>query len=235
MSGLITDVTNSLTGAISTETATGLVGLVGSLVGIGGFPTTSQYEGLQDPAPNWMWTADITSVPGLVQLENIYIKDINFGYNSITAEQRYRNGIYQNFPKGMQSLNTNLIFYEPQTYSISYYLEQWRQQIRDKVGNWYTPSNYMGCIIIRLYDTTGLQQMQVQLDGVWPTHQQQVDLNYSHSDMVMTAAEFAVNGTTITYIGEGFSTLLSGGLTTGLLAAGGTALSSVTKNLVQLI
>ena len=235
MSGLITDLTNSVTGAIGTESVTGLVGLVGSLVGIGGFPTLNQYEALSDPAPNWIWTADIVNVPGLVQLENVYIKDINFGFNTINAEPRYRNGIYQNFPKGMNPVPCNLIFYEPQEYSIAYYLEQWRELVRDKLGNWYVPANYMGSIIIRLYDITGLQQMMVQLDGVWPTHQQQIDLNYTHSDMTLTAGEFSVNTASITYIGAGFSTLLTGGIENGLLAAGGTALNSVTSSLVQLI
>ncbi|MDE1905569.1 MAG: hypothetical protein KGH75_03855 [Rhodospirillales bacterium] len=232
MSGIIGSI-NSLT---STETATGLVGLASSLIGVGGFPTLSQWEGLDDAAPSWMWTCDIVNVAGLTNLANVYVREMNFGFNHISASQRYRNGIYNQFPTQTSNSPSSITFYEPYNYSITYYLEQWNLLIRSKDGVYNVPSQYMGSLIIRLYDPTGLQQLMVQLDGVWPISRHPIQLSYAHSDMTVIGCDFSVNTASITYIGTGFTSLIgTGNLLSAGLAVGGGVASGVTGGIVQLI
>ena len=232
MSGII----GSVTSAIGTESITGLLGAVTSALGVGGLPSLQQYEGLYDPAPDWMWTCDIVNVPGLSALSNVYIHDINFSFNHANAAQRYRNGIYQQYPTQFMANPVSLSFYEPYNYSISYYLEQWNLLIRSKTGAYNTPNMYMGSFIVRLYDQTGLQQMMVQLDGVWPMTRHPISMNYQASGMTVVGCDFSVNNVSISYIGTGFTTLLSAGnITTDLLSVGGGLSSSLTGGLVQLV
>jgi len=232
MSGII----GSLTSALGTESVTGLVGLVSSALGIGGVPSLSQYEGLLDPAPDWMWTCDIVNVPGLSALSNVFVRELNFSFNHANAASRYRNGIYQQYPTQFTANPASLTFYEPYNYSISYYLEQWTLLIRSKTGAFNTPNMYMGSLIITLYDPTGFQQMMVQLDGAWPMSRHPYTMSYQGSNMTMVGCDFSINNASITYIGTGMSTLLgTSSITTDLLSVGGSVASSLTGGIVQLV
>ena len=236
MSQILGDLGNSITSIASTETATGLVGLVGSLVGIGGMPNLQQYQGLLDAAPDWMWTCDIVNLSQLFPLSNVYVREVNFNYNHVNAVQRYRNGIYQQYPTQFMANPVALTFYEPYNYSISYFLEQWSLLIRNKSGAFNTPNNYMGSMILRLYDVTGLQQLMVQLDGVWPITRHSINLQYQSSGMTLVGCDFSINNVSITYIGTGFSTLLgTNNISTDLLSVGGGLANSLTGGIVQLI
>jgi hypothetical protein len=227
---------------LSNETATGLLTAVTSLIPGGGMPTTSMYLGLDDVAPDFMWTADIVNIgsgtgnSSLPALSNVYIREIQFGYNRFDFEQRYRNGIYQTFPRHMSAQPCTLNFYEPYNYSITYYLNQWLLLIRNAQGHYGLPSTYMGSIIIRLYDYTGFQQMAAQLDGVWPMDITGSQYQYQSSQPVSTACQFSVNSCSIIYIGTGFSTFLStSNISTDLLQFGGGLANNLSGGIIQLL
>src|ERR1700692_2485448 len=89
---------SSVTSLLGSESVTGIIGAIGSALGVGGLPNLQQYQGLDGPAPGWTLTCDIVNVPGLMALSNVYINNLNFSFNHAQAAQRFRNGIYQQYP-----------------------------------------------------------------------------------------------------------------------------------------
>ncbi len=181
------------------------------LGGLLGRPTQADFQGLPDPAPDWMWTADIINIGSLLPLQNIYVKEVNFGYNNYDYEQRYRTGIYYTFPRHAGTHPLNIVFYEPYNFLVTQYLNTWRLSIRDNKGNYNVPKDYFGAVILRLYDYTGFLQLAIKVDGVWPMAQQPLNLQYNSSGPIMTACDFAIQNVVILYSGGIIGTLLGQG------------------------
>lgn len=205
--------------------------------GLFGRPTLGDYQALPDVAPDWMWTADIINVGSLLPLQNIYVREINFGFNFYDYEQRYRNGIYYTFPRHAQTHPVSVVFYEPQNFLVTQYLNSWRLKIRNNKGQYGIPNQYLGGIIFRSYDYTGLLQLVVKISGCWPLAQQPIMYQYSQSGPVTTACDFSINNVEILYSGGIIGTLLGQGAS-GLSGINliGNAVSAVQtgQSLVQL-
>ena len=176
-----------------------------SALGIGFRPTTSMLQALPDIAPDWMWTADIVNIPSLPGVSNMYVLDIAFSQNTIDTKNVYRNGLYQTFPSHSQAQHCTLQFYEPSNYNMLDFFYRWKSLIRDpETGYWGLPADYMGCIIVTLFDTVGIPQMAMRLNGIWPYAVQGFNLQYGSSNKFATNVDFSVNDCIVTYSSAGF-------------------------------
>lgn len=165
-----------------------------SLLGGSGRPfDLAAIQALLDPAPGWMWTADIVDCPKLPNLANIYVRNIDMPLSTFDVEPRFRAGGYIYYPKFSAIGQLHLTFYEPGDYVITKYLAKWFVLIKDNKGNYGLPADYMGSVILRLYDTTAKLQCTLSARAVWPMQRSSMGLNYDHSIENVISCAFSVN------------------------------------------
>ena len=229
----MSDLLSGLTSSFSSGTGLSASSAIGTAASTpGGFfgvkATQSMIQALPDIAPNWMWTCDIINVPTLFGVTNIYARQFSFTHDSFDTEQRYRNGTYQTFPRHQLVHPVQIMFYEPFLFSITQFIYNWQGLIRNKQSGYFgLPAGYMGTIYATLFDTVGIPQCVMEIDGVWPIGIMGENLSYDHSDAVATNVEFSTNGCRILYTGAGFVSLFANAITSlagaGLNSLFGTA------------
>lgn len=161
-----------------------------------GIPQQLLVQSLPDPAPNWLWTLDL-SIPSIGAINNLYIREVSVPFLGFDMETRFRGGLYYHFPKHPNLSSLMVTFYETIFFDITYFLSQWSYLVRNPGGNFGLPVDFCGTGTFTCYDYVGVPQLSVNVSGMWPIRRGNFDMHYNSSNEIMVNCEFAATETII--------------------------------------
>ena len=196
-------------------------------------PTMFDMQTLPDVAPSWMWTANISGVPGLPAFNNLVLADCNTPFEGFSVDPKFIGGFIYNFPKFISVTGMTMTFHELQTYLVSGFFAAWKAKIfNNRTGNWGIPPDYYGQIVVTLFDGMGIPAMEVTLVGCWPDKYNDIVLSTNGSSGLQTSVNLSVNRSNITYLSatlldSPLGVLISGNPIASLQALSGVGLASL--------
>lgn len=143
---------------------------------------------------NWQLVMP-SSIGGILgMMVSQYCQDVRFGDYSMSDISSLRYGGFQKFYAGMQNIETVLLqFLTPVDNSVIEYFHSWYDLVVDKDG-FYNPKNvYAKPIYVMLYDRSGVESVQFELTGTWPSRKPVIDLTYRDEDMLMLPIYLSVD------------------------------------------
>lgn len=150
-----------------------------------------------DPAPDWMWTANI-SAPGLY-LHEVYVESHNWPFSNNGSDPRFVGGQYKYYPKHLDTEQCTIQFTEDEFYTVIGFLDQWRDLVFDSNNNFGIPVDYMGSIELTRFSNEGIPTFVGRLQEVWPLGIASWNNSYDKSGPVITAGLFSVNRSNIVF------------------------------------
>ena len=161
-------------------------------------PSLRDIENLADPAPSWMWMMDIVRGDKLA-VSSLQVLEVNFPFTYFDVDGRYRGGTYIYFPGKNNIDKVTVGFYETEDFAILQAVQTWQGLITNSENIHALPKDYMGNIVLSLFDNRGIQRLGCNLSGCWPAQLSDWQLNYQQSAHLTISVTFAVNSSQFTF------------------------------------
>jgi len=167
----------------------------------------------------------VASIPPMPIDVSWYVQDISVPQPSVGAKPISRGGRNIYLPDFQDIGTVSIQFYEDVAGSVGYYLETWRQLIRNDLGYYSEMSNYMMDITLTTVNPAGTDMFSLTMVDAFPTDREAYQFT-SQTGNVVLSQTFSINDlvyTPITPFNSGtnpasFSSLL-GGVPSALAAA----------------
>lgn len=146
-----------------------------------------------------------------------YVQDISVPQPAVGTKPISRGGRNIYLPDFQDIGTVSIQFYEDVAGSVGYYLESWRQKIRNDLGYYSEMSNYMNDIVITTVNPAGTPMFSLTMVDAFPTDREPYSFT-SQTGNVVLSQTFSINDliyTPITPFNSGvnpatFSSLLGG-------------------------
>jgi hypothetical protein len=161
-------------------------------------PTLQEVQNLSDPAPSWMWTMDII-YGGNYIVNALQVLEVTFPFTYIDVDGRYRGGTTIYFPGKNNIDKVTVSLYETEDFAMLQAIKLWQGIIVNDDNIHGLPIDYMGNIVLNLYDNVGRPRASCNLAGCWPAQLSDWQLNYQQSGHLQMSVSFSVNNSEFTF------------------------------------
>lgn len=142
--------------------------------------TLLEAQAMPEPPPNWMWTLTLLGPDGIF-IPPARILEGNAPFYSIDTESVPANGLNMAFPNGVSLPPLDVVFYESFTFEMLWQMLKWSKMIRDDSNNYGLYSTFTGTALYMFHDSMGIPQFIYEIDGIWPTVINPLNLSYEGS------------------------------------------------------
>jgi hypothetical protein len=137
-----------------------------------------------------MMPENINGIIGV--LVSQYCQDAKVGNYSMSELSSVRYGGFQRFYAGVQTVTSAVLsFIVPIDNSVYDYFKEWRLLAIDGDGYFYPKSKYAKRVYLCMYDRSGVQSLQLTLNGAFPKNLPSIDLSYSREEVLKYDVEIS--------------------------------------------
>lgn len=168
---------------------------------------------LKEPSRSWRWRAMLPDLSGIGLVNNLVVEQVSFPHDLIAVTNREIGSEYLHFPSVKDVSTMSLTLYEDESFYTTSYLYAWKSRVRDMYGNYGLPSDYKFKTTLFMYglEDSNTPNLQLDLEGVWPTQIHSFDLNYTDSGFFTVGCDFSIDS--VTFVGSNAYSIGTGGIT----------------------
>jgi hypothetical protein len=145
------------------------------------------------PAILWRFLATLPKFQGMTLDLTPYVSSISSGGVQIATEDEHVAGIMASFPTHGTVDDVTITFVEDSSYSITSYLEIWRNTVLSNNGDFGLPYDYQKTITLEPLDETGKVKAIYKFINCYPVSRHALEYSGESTALAKVSATFKVS------------------------------------------